>query len=430
MQGYKLISFGMKNFGPFAEEFKFTTSVDCAKKDGLEENTYVDENNRRYNKVSYVYGANGAGKSNFCKAILQFQRFLMLSPLLASNNPQLFELTSMKNQTFNLNNPFLFDKDYINKETCFSIEILVKNTLYNYSFSTLDGKILSEKLCKKNKRNEVILERTSPHNNSIMLKSELKDFEQHISVVKENVLCLSMAAFLNIKLADEIMNAIQSIKVINMAMVNNFHGDEENCTPEKMAKYLKILKIADPTLKSVKVLFDEKQEETKKIDVADIEGKELVFKKVKVDITSTHTIYNNGVIEESEALPFLEIESMGTIKLFSILPVIFEKLSSGCTLVIDEIDNGLHPKLIKNIIKLFYDSNPYSAELIVTTHSKELIEKDIRRDQVWIISKDEKGISSIKRVSDIPGIRAYEEKGAKYLKDAFDDDKFILNIHN
>ena len=281
----------------------------------------------------------------------------MLSPILASNNPQLFELTAIKNQSFNLNNPFLFDKDYTNKETMYSIEILIKNILYTYSFSTLDGKILLEKLCKKNKRSEVILERTSPDNSSIILKSELKDFEKHLSVVKENVLCLSMAAFLNIRLANEIMNAIQSIKVINMAMVNTFHGDEENCTPEKIAKYLNVLKTADPTLKSVRVLFDEKQKETKKIDVADIEGKELVFKKVKVNVTSTHTIYNNGKIEESEELPFLEIESMGTIKLFSILPVIFEKLTSGDTLVIDEIENGLHPKLIKNIIKLFYDYN-------------------------------------------------------------------------
>ena len=59
-------------------------------------------------------------------------------------------------------------------------------------YLTMDD-VISEKLTKKKRRTETILERTSPSFESIMLKSELKSFQDNVHVVKDNALCLSMA---------------------------------------------------------------------------------------------------------------------------------------------------------------------------------------------------------------------------------------------
>ena len=68
MDSIILKSFGVKNFGPFANEVKFTTAIDRSKKELLE-NTF-STGDETFNRISYIFGANGAGKSNFCKAII------------------------------------------------------------------------------------------------------------------------------------------------------------------------------------------------------------------------------------------------------------------------------------------------------------------------------------------------------------------------
>lgn len=418
----KLISISISNFGPFANETIFSTVSDSTKKEFLTENTFEIKENR-YNKVSYIYGANGAGKSNFCKALLQIQNYLALAPIFASNNPQLMEMASFKRKSSTLQNPYKFDVAYSKKPTSFSIEILLRGIIYKYSFSTFDGKIINEKLTKKNKRTEIILERTSPLYTDITLRSELKGFENNISVVKENVLCLSMADFLNIKLANDIIQTIQSIRVVNMSVMNLAHVTEESCTTERIEKYLKVLRVADPTLKNIKVNFNEQKVERQKVDVPDLEDRELIVRSVKIDVASTHSVYDGEIECESSEVPFLQIESNGTIKLFGILPAIFDTLESGGTIIIDEIENGLHTRIVKKIIELFNNesTNPFNAQLICTSHCQELIYSGVRRDQIWIVSKTNKGLSSLKRVSDIAGMRAYETSGKKYLENAFVD---------
>lgn len=416
-----LLSISVSNFGPFAESITFSTQSDMAKKELLCENSFEIKENR-YNKVSYIYGANGAGKSNFCKAVMQLQNFLSLSPIFAANNPQMLEMSALKSRFSNLDNPYKFNRIYADKPTHFGIEILLNGITYSYSFDTKGGRILTEKLTKKNKRTEVIMDRTSPLFTDIVLKSELKGFENNISVVKENVLCLSMAAFLNIKLADELLNTINSIKVVNMAAMNLNHVTEEACTEERIKKYLKVLQVADATLQDIHVEFNEKKVERQKMNVPDLEDREFVVRRVQLDVLSTHKVYTeeDNTTEFCE-LPFMQIESTGTIKLFGILPVIFNALEEGGVLIIDEIENGLHPIVVKQIIDLFLseDTNPNHAQLVCTSHSKELIESKVRRDQVWIVTKNKRGESSLRRISDIPGMRAYENNGYKYLEAAF-----------
>lgn len=418
----KLLSIKFSNFGPFAATASFSTVADIAKKEKLQDNTFI-VNDFKCIKVTYIFGANGVGKSNIGKGILQLKNILSLSPILASNHPQILEMSVLGCKIVDFDNPFKFNKANADKPTHFEIEMFIDGVIFTYAFDIKHGKILFEQLTKKKRRTETILIRTSPSFGDIKLKSELKSFENNVSVVKENVLCLSMAAFLNNETADKIMQFINSIEVVNMASMKLNHITRETCTVENIRKYVKILqRFADPTLLDIHVDFNEKEIEKSKMTVPDLEDRELVVRSVKLDIASTHKVYDShNQIVESSKLPFLQIESNGTIKLFGILPVIFNVLEKGGVLFVDEIENGLHPNIVKQIIALFIseETNPLHAQLICTTHCKELIESKVRRDQVWIISKNDRGESSILRVSDIPGIRAYENNGSKYIDSAF-----------
>lgn len=417
-----LKSLGLKNFGPFANEVRFTTVNDRSKKEFLE-NTF-SAGDDTFNRISYIYGANGSGKSNLCKAIIQIQNLINLSPLLASNNPQLLELQPVKLSTNEMDKHFLFDLNGKDIPTEYAIEIVIDDITYNYSFSVLNGLIIFEKLTKKKKRTETILLRKSSEYSSIELKSELAAFEKNISVVKEQVLCLSMAAFLNNPLASKLISAISNIAVVNMANLNGLRNiTQENFTENIRQQCLKILRIAEPTMDDLSVEFTEDKVATRKFPMAidDLEGRELIIKNVRVDVQSKHAVYKGNDKVDQMLLPFLQYESSGTIKILSILPLIFEALGKGSPIVIDELENGLHPTITQRILDLFMspEINPLNAQLICTTHNTGLVEKNVRRDQVWIINKDNYGRSSLERISDYLGTRTTDNIADKYLHNAF-----------
>lgn len=413
-------SLSVSNFGPFKDEIKFTTEIDYSKKEYLDTNTF-EEKEETFNKVSYIYGPNGSGKSNFCKAILQIQKIIALSPLIASNNSEIIEMNIFKKQFEDITNYFKFEKNCDKTPTSYSIEIIINKITYMYSFKLLDEKIIEEKLYKKNKRKELILNRTSPHYKDIELKSELSSFKQNIGVVKEKALCLSMANFLNNELANKIIEAISKIVVINMSTFKILRSiNEEDYSKEKVERYLKILRCVDPTIKDLRVKFTENERDKLRNDSNEADEKNFIVKNVEVKIESVHDQYDKDKKIGEVALPFFQMQSNGAIKILSVMPLIIKIIDEGGTIIVDEIENGLHSNAERTLIDLFYQEkyNPKNAQLICTTHNTALIEKGIRRDQIWFLDKNEMGQSSIMRLSDIK-VRPNENFGQKYLQGSY-----------
>lgn len=415
-----LVSFEVTNYGPFSGTVGISTKADLTKKEFLEDNTFVD-GEKRYNYVSYIYGFNGSGKSNIFKALLSMKQILTLSPIIATNNQQILDNSQINYEVTGQRNFFKFKDDCKDKPTCYTIEVRIDNIQYSYGFEVLNKKIVKEFLYRKNKRKELLLERTSERFEDITVKSDLKSFENFRSTVKEDVLCLSMAMFLNNELAVKIYQEIDSITVINMASLNSVQGFTEELEEEELKLYTKFIQLADKTIKRLNVSL-EKEEVNKKIQLSnDFESREFVIKNLKVDIESVHNVYSGTKLAGEVTLPFLQFESNGTIKLFGILPAIFGTLKNGGTIFVDEIENGLHPNLTKVLVALFNSSeaNPFNAQLVCSSHDTLLLKDDVRRDQVWFLHKNKYGESSIKRLSTFPGTRTSDDIAKKYLSGAF-----------
>lgn len=409
----------VENFASFADKIEFTTEIDSGKKEFIESVFSCGDN--QFNKVSFLYGANGSGKTFFCKIIREIQRLLEWSPLCGMNNSELLSLPQLKGMDDPITT-FAFDMSYEEKPTRFVVEIILDGITYHYEFAVLNRRIEYELLTKKYRRTEKLIERTSPSYKDIILKSDLKDFENTKQVVKEEALCLPIAALLNNKMALKINAAIKGICVVSMTAARlKPTNSKEAFSDERLAKYINILQKADQTLRDIKVSFEEEEIAHQKIDSDDFENREIIAKKMTVGVDTVHAVFKDGKETTSTPITFFADESLGTVKLFTALPYLFDILESGGVLVIDEIENGLHLSLAKEIVELFMNesTNPNHAQLICTSHQPLLLDGAFRRDQVWIASKNDLGKSSLHRLSDYKTSRAKVNLTNKILEGAF-----------
>lgn len=91
-------------------------------------------------------------------------------------------------------------------------------------------------------------------------------------------------------------------------------------------------------------------------------------------------------------------------RLFTYGPVLKNALENGKTIIIDEIDNALHPAMTKSLIEIFHNPNinKKSAQLIFNTHEISLLDLNLfRRDQIYFVEKDNKtGVSDLYSLDD------------------------------
>ena len=93
--------------------------------------------------------------------------------------------------------------------------------------------------------------------------------------------------------------------------------------------------------------------------------------------------------------------------LFDYIPLILDLIQGGKVFIVDEMERSLHPSLIKQIILLFYKhSKDVSSQLIFTTHESSLMDQKIfRRDEIWLMKKDNNGIGSFGRMDNLYNVR-------------------------
>lgn len=421
MDNVILKSLSAENFASFAERIEFSTETDSGKKEHLENTFTVDD--MRFNKVSFLYGANGSGKTFFCKILREIQRILALSPLITATNSAQFLATPQIKGIDAPVRPFAFDTQYQDRPTTFGIDIVLNGVSYHYEFSIQGKIVVREILTKKFRRTEKLIERTSSSFKDILLRSDLKGFESTKQTVKPEALCLPVAAMLNNPLAAQLNAVICGIQVVSMAAGRlNPINPQKTFTEERITKYIRIIQKADPTIRNISVSTSEEEIARQKIDTDDFENREIIAKKMTVSVDTKHAVYSNGEEQDNQVpITFFAEESLGTVKLFTALPYLYDVLEMGGVLIIDELENGLHLSLAKEIISLFSseESNPNHAQLICTSHQPLLLDGDYRRDQVWVATKDPVGKSSLHRLSELQTPRAKVNLTAQILKGAF-----------
>ena len=137
-------------------------------------------------------------------------------------------------------------------------------------------------------------------------------------------------------------------------------------------------------------------------------GEDALKGTVYDGVSTTHRLYNEQYEKVGTRQFMMEVdESFGTNRLLRLSWSILRALKEGRTLLIDEIDSGLHPFIVSTIIKLFYQTNN-RAQLIVNTQNTSLLAYPIgyednnkdkkylfRKDQIYIVNKNRYGESNV-----------------------------------
>lgn len=104
-------------------------------------------------------------------------------------------------------------------------------------------------------------------------------------------------------------------------------------------------------------------------------------------------------------------ENWGTQVLLARLNDLLRVLDQGSLLVVDELDTSLHPDLCRALVGLFSDrrSNPKGAQLLFTSHDRELLGA-LRRDEVVLVDKDREGVSRLRTAAEFRGLRGRDDR--------------------
>ena len=152
------------------------------------------------------------------------------------------------------------------------------------------------------------------------------------------------------------------------------------------------------------------------------EIKKIFRRDNKYELFDVHKT-RDGLLEGEEAnFNFFQKESNGTIRLYGLGALILLILNRGCILVIDEIDNSLHPKLCKFLIKLFHHplTNPRNAQLIFASHETTLLDRELlRKDQIWFTEKNKYGETQLFSAQHFDQVKGDEPFDLWYMQGKF-----------
>lgn len=358
-------------------------------------------------KTAIIYGANASGKSNIVKAF----NFAIDIIIEGIENVDTYKKY------------FRLDQKFYMLPTKFEFEIEIDDIFYSYGFSALlNEKTIQDEWLYKISSNkfEKIFERTSRNitfgkkiENITALKKRFDIYAEDIKNQKQK-LFLSEIAEKNLSLKSiQIFNDIYSYfdkKVVIIYPDTKFalNIDRDFEILELYKQYLKSFDTGINDIDSIEDNFDKIAKnfpEKLKIDIekrvsigkaAEIrfEGQSFVFKRDKDGIK----VKKIGLIHSSNDLNEvfeLKEESDGTIRLFDLIPLI-GLWGRDVTILVDEFERSLHPKLTKKFLELFYTIKTSKTQMIITTHESTLLDLElVRRDEVWFTEKKADGSSKL-----------------------------------
>jgi uncharacterized protein len=114
------------------------------------------------------------------------------------------------------------------------------------------------------------------------------------------------------------------------------------------------------------------------------------------------------------------LESHGTQSFIKMFPLLTLALEQGGVCVIDEFDASIHPLVLPELIRWFYDSegrNKLDAQFWFTCHSVSLLDY-LTKEEVIICEKDRKGRTKTHSLMDVK-VRRDENLYRKYLSGAY-----------
>lgn len=349
-------------------------------------------------KSAVMYGPNGAGKSNLISALDFMRRFVLDSSRLHQEGEAI--------QRY----PFRLNSQGILENTEFEVFFIQGDVRYQYGFACNDTRVTHEwLLAYPENRPQRWFERSfNPETSEdewylgSKLTGSKKTWKDN---TRPNALFLSAAVQLNSEQLKPVFSWFRTLLIIGPNKLVHPGYSIEKCQDEAgKNSILTFMKGADIDVDGIDIII-------KKIDAEELklprDMPEELRNKIIADFgekTMKRAEFIHNMTDLEKTVSFrLEDESDGTQKIFSFAGPWMDLMNYGMTLVVDELDNSLHPHMIRFLLQLIHDpdSNKAKGQLVFSTHDTSILDpKILRRDQVWFVEKDKENATRMYSLSD------------------------------
>ncbi len=436
-----LIRFVVSNFLSFDEEQEFNMIAGNLK--GHKEHVYhlpkLD-----ILKASAIYGANGAGKSNLIKAI-DFLSNIVKSGRVAH---------PISEKKFKLN------KANREKPTHFEVEYYINGKTYAYGVTIgILAEVIEEWLVetRPEKEDKLIFERKLENQ-----KTTINTAERYRKTERQKLLIELLEENL-LKANDLLVKEATSVKILEIDLLVEWFNNLIIMFPSSKfvplvkhiseSSYFKnfcntVLRGLDTGVQELDVLHQDFEKILNQLPSAkrdEIIGKLSDGKKAMVQLDSAFIMMskeNDDYIAKKLVARHKDIdgnavdfdfseESDGTVRLVDFVPAISNIINHPMVVIIDEIDQSLHPALLRALVTKVMNDNETEGQFIFTTHESSLLDLDIfRQDEIWFVEK-----SHVTGSSQYYSLMTYKprydldiQKG--YLKGRFGAIPFLANLND
>ena len=342
--------------------------------------------------VAGIYGPNASGKSNLLSAIA------WLSNAVRNSLRRWDEFVPR--------DPHLFGKGPATPSV-FDVSLVVDGIEYQYHLEVDHASVLHEELRSYPKqRRRVLFER---HDMEVRFGRGLVGTRGVRQVLTETTLALSAGMRFRVPDIEEVGRSVAGLRTIgkgwmpfghpSLSSRHLFAGDSRQLTLDEMFDdprrnlALDLLRWADPGIDNVRIIEQDQESGSRP---------GLIRRPLRA---RRRTEFVRRIEDEEYSIDFGE-ESAGTRRWYGLLGPVLASLRRGDTLLFDEIDQSLHPRLSSQLIQLYQDpqTNPRNAQLIFTTHDTSLLNV-LNRDEVWLTEKEPDGASTLVALAEYGGTR-------------------------
>lgn len=403
-----IVSLSVTNFRSIKEEQVLNLSVENLKDIHVENLAFSKDNKTACVKTAGIYGANASGKSNILVAFRALQYMVSKSS------------TWQLDEEIMCYEPFRLDSDTKNSACAFEIEFIGNDQLqYIYRVDFSKHQINSESLYfyPGVKRAKLYTRQTTSSGEYEFSAGNALKGKKRLFPCMKNVLYLSKAA--NEADAPEVIKDVYRFIRDGFSVIDQrtgFHSSVLNDDSYR-EKLCLLLSCADTGISSVR------RKERPESEYPKFEGigslPESVKDEINKDFKWKPVFIHHNIEEDFE----LQDESHGTKRLYELAPVIISFLEDGGTLIIDEIEDGMHSYISEFIVKMFNDPqlNVNNAQLIFSSHDTSLMDEDyMRRDQIWFTEKSDKGESVLYCLDEFKEVRKDTPFAKWYHQNRFD----------
>lgn len=396
-------------------------------------------------RAAAIYGANGSGKSNLVKAFDEFT-------LAAGGYSSAIDFVG---ENFKLEAKCNIQPIWM------SAEFVTMGKLLEYGFITIAGVFVKEWLYERNAKTEdyeIIFERTGSVANQeskfiFHPKYEKTERDKERNKLLTSELVSTYHTSLNTLSGRNYHEIDEAFLWFNEIEID--YNDGTTTLIQDLLAEPHLMPFMKTNMSSVDVGLADIEILTHDLDEYFGKHNPNAIEKIKADLTTNRKVFtwidrnsnhitatkagDRFVVKElitrqkgkEEPVPFRIYEqSEGTQRMLELLPLVYRAINEPVVVVIDEIDDSLHPNILHELISKFMSIPGAKGQLIFTTHETHLLDLNIfRQDEIWFAEKDKEGVSHLYTLNDFtPRYDLDIEKG--YLNGRFGAIPFLGHLED